>query len=109
MQIQKLKDLTPQQCIEIASIVRQKVSWKFVEAKENYYYGFDLIEEGVDTYKAKYVFQIDWRDYDEMLKVPIGMKPTSRFRIYKHLRELPINEEARKEIDDYLVMINLRN
>lgn len=108
MKVQKLKDLSPQQCVKIASIVKPNINWKFVETEEAKF-GFDLVDAESDEKFPKYIFQIDWRDDEEMLKTPLGIKPKSRFRLYRNLHECSINKELRKSVDDYLIVLNLDN
>lgn len=76
-----LKDLTPEECIKIASIVEPDVEWKFIRSVIKWD-GFDLVEkDNLDPLKAKHIFQIDYSS-DKKLK----NKP--RFRIYdEHLFE----------------------
>ena len=68
-----LKDLTPQECIEIASIIKSDVNWKFIQSKERSWEGFDLVEN-TDLNNNKYILQIDYkrrefRLYDESLTI----------------------------------------
>ena len=99
--MEKLKSLTSQECVDIASIVRPNVKWKLIESEQRWW-GFDLIEEGSDERDAKHIFQIDFRELNEMIKIPLGMKPESRFRYYKNLREIPIGNEQSEAVDYYL-------
>jgi hypothetical protein len=92
--MKNLKDLTPQECIKIASIVEPNVDWKIIQSKY-VWDGFDLIEKGDDESISKYIFQIDYRS-DEM----VGSK--SRFRFYKDLYQYNIDDTEMKQILIYL-------
>lgn len=81
-----LKNLTPEQCIEIASIAEPTKKWKLIQSK-HIWDGFDLIEDadGIDETNSKYVFQIDFRD-------ELELDGKERFRLYKNLEEYPITQ-----------------
>jgi len=93
--MKNLKDLTPEECIKIATIAEPNVEWKFIQS-ENKWNGFDLI--GVDDNEndiCKNIFQIVYNDVVEFGK-------ESRFRIYVDLCEFPIDDDKLDEINNYL-------
>jgi hypothetical protein len=60
--MKSLKDLTPEQCIKIASIAEPNINWKFIVSKDKWD-GFDLIgDSDNENDYCKYIFQIDYQD-----------------------------------------------
>lgn len=58
-----LNELTPEECVNIATIAEPNVDWKFIQSNEKWN-GFDLIENScVDEKYAKHIFQIDYQSY----------------------------------------------
>lgn len=90
-----LKDLTPAECVKIASIVEPDVEWKFIQSTSKWN-GFDLVEKDCQNpIKAKHIFQIDYRAAEEIKDQP-------RFRIYdENLFEYGVGSKM-TSILDYL-------
>jgi hypothetical protein len=93
--MKKLKDLTPEECVQIASIAEPDVEWKFVRSVCKWD-GFDLIEKECKNENiSKYIFQIDYRSDEELGSV-------SRFRFYEDLHLYPLSEDIILRINNYL-------
>lgn len=93
-----LKNLTQEECINIASLAEPNVEWKFVQSS-NKWDGFDLVEKYCENeITAKYIFQIDYRSKEELKSKP-------RFRIYKDLNEYSVNIE---KFSQYLISIGCK-
>ena len=80
--MKNLKDLTPEECIEIAKILVPEVNWNLIQSK-NKWDGFDLIDENESEETSKVIFQIDYRD--ESL-----LNGKDRFRFYHNLNEIKL-------------------
>lgn len=97
MNMDKIKDLTQEQAIEIASIVAPEIKWiisppsKYTVKNE----GISLIEKGKKLGNSKHFFQIDFRT-DEQLK------NKNRFRLYDNLYESKISEELKLKINEFI-------
>jgi hypothetical protein len=92
--MKNLKNLTPEQCIEIATIVKPDVEWKFIKSS-NEWEGFDLIEKSDDESGiCNFIFQIEYSNKD--------IKLSQRFRLYIDLYEYPLSEEKLEKIVNYL-------
>ncbi len=91
--MKELKDLTPAECVTIASIAEPNVTWEFVQSK-NKWNGFDLIEAGSEGDISKFIFQIDYSNEE--------LKGKSRFRIYENLHDYHIDYEKEVKIYEYL-------
>ena len=57
-----IKDLTPEECVQIAKIIEPNIDWKFTVPSEEYKWdGFDVVGEQ-DSYGIyKNIVQIDYR------------------------------------------------
>lgn len=94
-----LKNLTPDECVKIASIIEPNVEWKFHQS-DDVWNGFDLIDKNSENENiSRYIFQIDYRSNEEL-------KSNSRFRLYVDLHEFRIDEEP---ILNYLKSIDCSN
>ena len=81
METVKLKSLTPQQCVKIATIAELNIVWKFIKSS-NKWDEFDLIEQTCNIEsEANSIFQIDYRSESSIGSLP-------RLRIYKNLEIL---------------------
>lgn len=89
MPIRGLKDLTPEECVKIASIAVPHIEWQFHQSREKWD-GFDLVVKEWDSsdLMAKgitlYAFQIDYRSEEKLKGEPI-------FRFYVNLIQQPIS------------------
>lgn len=82
--IRGLKDLTPEECVKVASIAVPDIEWQFHQSTEKWD-GFDLTEKHwAGKILAKYVFQIDYRSEEKL-------KGELMFRFYVNLIQQPIN------------------
>lgn len=67
---EKLKNLTPEQCIHIARLEQPEIHWKYVKSKYEWQ-GHDLIPQSIEEGDPSPVFQIDYRE-----------NPNELFRMY---------------------------
>ena len=64
---ERIKSLTPEQCVAISSLAVPNVNWKFT-ASVNTWNGFDLIEPNdIGESLFSHIFQIDYRDDAESI------------------------------------------
>lgn len=90
--MKNLKDLTPDECVKIATIAEPNVTWKFIESSCKWT-GFDLISIDDDLNGVCHnIFQIDYH-----LKL---------FRVFHNLEEFSIPNDKIELISKYLIEIN---
>ena len=94
--MRNLSELTPEECVKIATIAFPEVKWSVVQP-ENKWTGFDLVssENGEDEIE-KYIFQISYGS---------GDKP--RFAFFENLWEYPVSVSEIEAINIYLKSISV--
>lgn len=87
---EKLKNLTPEQCVKIAQIGAGDMNWKFIKSAYPWD-GHDLIPVDKEEGKPSFLFQIDYRENVH----------SSLFRFYDKMGN-ESNSENIFEIIDYI-------
>jgi len=96
--IEKLKKLTPAQCVHIAKIIDKTGDWHFedMSQSESKWQGWDVVNKKVDDYIGNYILQIKHSN-------TINIDFDKRFAVYDSgLFEHNVMEEEMIKIIDYL-------
>ncbi|MFW5847888.1 MAG: hypothetical protein ACOCVF_03130 [bacterium] len=93
-----LKNLTRDECVNIATIANPEINWVFIECPTEYEWnGFDLVDKDSEHSRFReFIFQIDYSE---------NIKQEFRFRLYKNLEEYRVTNL--EEIVEYLKSIKI--